>query len=49
MNSLILVAAYSSVALASGRVVWTIIAFDPVVCDIWTNPINASAGFICLN
>ena len=49
MKSLILVAAYSSVAVASGRVVRTIIASDPVVCHIWTNPSNASAGLICLN
>ena len=49
MKSLILVAAYSSVAFASGRVVRTIIASDPVVCHIWTNPNNAAAGLICLN
>lgn len=49
MKSLIFVAAYSSVALSPGRVVRTIIASDPVVCHVWTNPINAAAGLICLN
>jgi len=49
MKSLILVAAYSSVTLASGRVVPTIISSGPVMCQIWTNPSNAPAGLICLN